>query len=120
MDGAARERLARRQLDDAARAHDGDAIGDIVDHGEIVRDEEICERELPLQIFQQVEDLRLDRYVERRDRLIANDEIGTERQGPCNADALPLTAGEAVRITLQMTHIEPDQIHELAHDLTPR
>ena len=35
-----RKLLGRRQLDDLAQVHDGDAVGDVADHGEIVRDEE--------------------------------------------------------------------------------
>jgi hypothetical protein len=66
---------------------------------EIVRDEEIGEAELALQILQQVDDLRLDRDVERRDRLVADNELRIERERPRDADALALSAGEFVGIT---------------------
>ena len=81
-------------------AHHRDAVGDVIDHREVVRDEQIGEPELFLQINQQVEDLRLDRNVERRDRLVADQQIGPQRQGAGDADALALSAGEAVRITV--------------------
>ena len=50
-----------------------------------------------LQVLEQVDDLRLDRDVERRHRLVADDEVwlGGERAG--DADALALAAGEFVR-----------------------
>ena len=52
---------------------------DVVDHGEIMRDEEISEPEFLLQILQQIDDLRLDRHVERGDRLVADDELRLDR-----------------------------------------
>ena len=48
---------------------------------EIVRDEQIGEFELALQVLQQVDDLRLHRNVERRDRLVADDEARLAAQG---------------------------------------
>ncbi len=68
-----------RGLDDTAEIHHRDAAADVVDHGEIVRDEEIGEPEFLLQILQQIDDLRLDRHVERGDRLVADDELRLDR-----------------------------------------
>src|SRR3712207_7733583 len=51
---------------------------------------------LPLEVVQQVEDLALDRHVQRADRLVAHDEVGVERQGAGDPDPLPLPAGELV------------------------
>jgi hypothetical protein len=41
----------------------------------IVRDEQVGQLELVLQVHQQVDDLRLDRDVERGDRLVADDQL---------------------------------------------
>ena len=49
---------------------------------------------LPLQVLQQVEDLRLHRDVERGDDLVAHQQLGLEHQGPGDADALALAARE--------------------------
>ena len=54
--------------------------------------------ELVLELLEQVDDLRLHRDVERAHRLVADDEIGLHRERPRDADALPLPAGELVRI----------------------
>ena len=43
----------------------------MLDHREIVRDEQIGQALLLLQVHHQIEHLRLDRHVERRDRLVA-------------------------------------------------
>ena len=57
--------LGRDDLDDLAEIHDRNAVADVLDHPQIVRDEQIGEPELLLQIEQHVQDLRLDRDVER-------------------------------------------------------
>ena len=48
--------------------------------------------QLLLQVLQQVDDLRLDRDVERGDRLVADDEVGLGGQRAGDADALALAA----------------------------
>src|SRR5919198_2321402 len=88
----------RRELYQAPGAHHRDAVGEIVHHREVVRDEDVREVERLAQIEQQVEHLRLNRYVERRYRLIQEQQLGAKRQGARDADALPLSAGEAMRV----------------------
>jgi len=41
-------------FDDAAEVHDGDAVGKVLDDGEIVSDEEIGEAEVALEVFEEV------------------------------------------------------------------
>ena len=48
---------------------------------QVVRDEQVGEAELVLQVLEQVDDLRLDRDVERRDRLVADDELRARARG---------------------------------------
>ena len=71
----------------------------MLDDPKVVGDEEIGEAELLLQIEQHVQYLRLDRNVERRDRLVGDDELGVHRERPRDADALALPAGEFMRIS---------------------
>ena len=92
------QRVRRRRLDDLAEIHHGDAVGDVLDHGEIVRDEDVGQPKPVLQLAQQVEDLRADRDVERRDRLVADDQFRLDRERAGDGDALALAAGEFVRI----------------------
>ena len=66
----------------------------------IVRDEEIGEMPLALQPLHQIENLRLDRHVERRDRFVGDDEVGIGGERAGDADALLLAAGELVRIAV--------------------
>src|SRR5882757_7310053 len=83
-------------------------MADMGDDGEVVRDEQIGEAVLALQVDQQVDHLRLDRDVDRRYRFITYNRARPERQRAGNADALPLSAGELMRIVL---HLVGPQAH---------
>ena len=74
--GAGVEALLVGDLDDLAEVHHRDPVGDVLHDAEVVRDEQVGQAELGLQVLQQVDDLRLDRDVERADRLVADDELG--------------------------------------------
>ena len=65
-----------RDLDHLAEVHHRDAVADVPHHRQIVGDEQVRQPELVLQVREQVEDLRLDRHVERRHRLVADDQPG--------------------------------------------
>src|ERR1700720_3136458 len=92
-----KQRGAVGQLDNLAEIHDRDTPADVLDDGDVVGNEEIGETELALQIAQEVDDLRLNRDVERRDWLVADDEPGIKRQRAGDADALALPARKFVR-----------------------
>jgi hypothetical protein len=66
--------LGGSDLDDLAQVHDGDAIGEMLDDAEVMGDEQVGETELLLEILQEVDDLCLDRHVERRNRFITDDQ----------------------------------------------
>ena len=112
--GVARERSRLAALDDLAEVHHGDLVAHMRDRGEVVGDEEVGDAELGLQVAQQVEDLRADRDVERRDRLVEHDELRRQRQRPGDGDALALAARELVREQVGGPVRQPDQIEQLA------
>ncbi len=103
-----------RDLDDAAEIHHADPGRHVPDHREVVADEEVGEAELVLQVAHQIEDLRLHRDVERRGRLVADDELGFRGQRARDRDPLPLAAGELVRIFQAVIGMQPDQAEEFA------
>ena len=107
--------VRRRQLHDLAEVHHRDPIGDVPDDGEVVRDEEVREVELALQCLEQIDDLRLDRDVERRHRLVADDEVRIEGQGARKPDSLALTAGELVWIARRGVGGEADDLEQLPY-----
>ena len=89
--------LGRPLLHDLARLHDDHAVAQQPHDVEIVRDEQIAHPERLLEVLQQIEHDRLHRDVERRGRLVEDDEIGLERDRARDADAGLLAAGELVR-----------------------
>src|SRR3954463_10001294 len=100
-------------LDDAPQIHHSDAVTDMGNDGEIVRDEQIGEAVLALQVDQQIDYLGLDRDIERRYRLPAYDQARPERQRARDADALALAAGELVRIVVDLIRPEPDLFEQI-------
>ena len=80
---------------------------------EVVRDEDVGQAELPLEILEQIEDLRLHRDVERRDRLVADDELRVHRERARDADPLPLAARELVREAIEVLGVQADDLEEL-------
>ena len=84
--------LGGSSFDDLPMVHDQDKVANVLDHSKIMRNEQIRNTQLILQILQKIDDLSLDAHIESADRLIANNETRLDGQGPGNADSLPLTA----------------------------
>ncbi len=87
----------------------------MTDDVEVVSDEDVREPELLLQVLEQVQDLGLHRDVERRYRLVAEDELGVDGERAGNADALALPTGELVREAVVVLGVEADDLEELLH-----
>ena len=102
---------ATRQLRHLAQVHHGNTRADVLDDAQVVRDEQIGQPQLLLQVHQNVEDLRLHRDVQRRDRLIRHDKLRIQSQRARNTDALALPTGELVWITfgVEILHIHHTQ-----------
>ena len=116
----ARVRVARRRkqldgrsdFDQAPQVHDPDPARHMAHDREIVADEQIGQAQAVLQIAHQIEDLRLHRYVERRSRLVAHDEVGPRGEGAGDRDALTLAAGKFVRIFVPVGGVEADKAQQ--------
>jgi hypothetical protein len=100
------------QLHDLAEVHHGDAVGDVADHREVVRDDHVRQAELVLEVVHQVDDLRLDGHVERGDRLVGDDHTGLEGERAGDADALTLAAGELVRVAVVVLRAQAHQLQK--------
>src|SRR5690606_41430825 len=96
--GGPEDLLARAELDDLAAVHDGDAPREHLDDREVVRDEDAREAVLALQLGEQLEDLGLDRDVERRGRLVRDEELGAQGGGTGDAHTMALTARALLRV----------------------
>ena len=106
------QRRAWRLLDDATEVHHGDPVADVLDDAQVVRDEEVREAHLRLQVGHEVQDLRLDRQVERGYRLVGDDEARADRERTRDADTLTLAAAELVRVAVVVLRTEPDLLQQ--------
>src|SRR5690349_9292929 len=106
------ELARRRRLDDAAEIHHRNTAADVLDDRQVMGDKEKSETELLLQVLQQIDHLGLDRDVERRDRLVADDELRLHRERSRDADALTLPAGKFMRIAAHVIGLQPDGLEQ--------
>ncbi len=100
-------------LDQLADVHHRDPVTDVLDHAEVVGDEEVGQVELALQVLQQVDDLRAHRDIERGDRLVGDHQARVERERAGDADALPLAAAEGVRVAAHVLGAQPHPAEQL-------
>ena len=120
MPGRAHELLGFGHFHRATQIHDHDAMADVFDHGEVVRDEQVGQPVLLLQIHEQVHDLRLHRNIKRTDRFVAHDELRLHGQRARDANALALPAAELMRVTLVVGRIKSDRAEQIADARPPR
>jgi hypothetical protein len=97
MPGQAKQLGHRRLLDLAAGIHDHDALGDFGDHAEVVRDQNDRRTDAALEIEHQLQDLRLDRDIERRRRLVGNQELWIAGQRHGDHHTLSHATGKLMR-----------------------
>ena len=106
-------------LDDPTEVHHGDPVGEMANDCEVVADEHERDPELGPEPLQELKDLRLDRHVQRRHRLVEDDQLGVEREGPGDADALALAPGEGARTAVGVGGIETDEPEQLVDPRRP-
>ena len=94
------QRLDRRLLDDLAGIHHGHPLAGLGDHAHGMGDQHDRHAEALLHLVHQLEDLRLDGDVERRGRLVGDQELGLAGERHGDHDALAHAAGELVRIVV--------------------
>ena len=97
--------------------HDGHGVGDVANHGEVVRNEEVGDLQLHLQVLEQVDDARLNRHVKRGDGLVEKQQLGACGEGARDGDALALAARELRREAVNVVGVDAHEVHELADAL---
>ena len=102
--------FGRAEFDDFSEIHHHDALADVFDYGEVVRDEQVGDAALFLQVLEQVDDLGLDADIQSADGFVANDEFGFDGERARDADALTLAAAEFVRVTLRVFGSRPTEV----------
>ena len=99
--GVVEELVTRGLLDDLACVHDHHVVRCLGHDAHVVRDEDHGHVVLLPERVEEVEDLRLDRHVERRRRLVGDQEPRAARERDRDHHALPHAAGEAMRIVVE-------------------
>ena len=94
--------LHRSGLDDLAHIHHRHSVANMANDTQVMGDEQIGQMQLFLELAEQVEDLGLNGHVERRHRLVGDDQVGGHGQSPGNGNALPLAAAELVWVAIRM------------------
>ena len=87
----------------------------MLDHRQIVRDEQISQAHFGLQIFEQVDDLRLNRHIKGRHRFVTHDQFGRHGQSTGNADALALAARKLVRKAPHVAGVQAHGFQQIDH-----
>ena len=107
------QRVGLVPLHDAAEIHHGHLARDMLDHREVVADEDVGQPEIAPQVGEQIEDLRLHRHIERAGRLVADHDARFEHQRARDRGALALPAGKLRRHALAHPGRKPDAFENL-------
>ena len=116
MERVREQLLGWSHLHDLSEIHDGDLVGKMIDDGQVVGDEDIGQAHLPLQLAQQVQNLRLNGNIQRGNRLIADDKLRIHGQRSGNADTLPSPAVQLVGIGVEKPWGKPNGAPSAVHN----
>ena len=106
-------------FDDHAPAHHRDPVRQVGHDAHVVRDQDDRAVQLVAQVAHQVQDFGLDRDIEGRGGLVGDEQLGVAGQRLRDHGALPLAAGELVRVGAERL-LRVGQLHELEHAQRPR
>src|SRR5690606_30275193 len=84
-----------------AALHDHDGVADLRGHAQVVGDEQHPDAGTLPDLLEQLEHLRLRGYVEGRYGFVGDQAFGFHDEGARDAQALPLTARELVRVAFE-------------------
>ena len=101
MLGIVEDRVHRAALDDAAELHHHHLLGDLGDDAHVMGDEHHRHAVAGLQLLDQLEDLGLGGDVERRGRLVGDQQLGLAGQRHGGHGALAHAAGEFEGIAVE-------------------
>ena len=119
MDRIGEDLLLGARLHQIAQVQHADAVGDVLDHAQIVGDKEIGAAALLLDVLHEVDHLGLNGHVQRGDALVRDDELRVHDQRPGDAHTLPLSAGKLVGITGGVFGREAHFFQQLRNELGP-
>ena len=104
------DRLDRPGLHDLAAVEHHRPLGEEPDDAQVVGDEQERQAALVAQVGEQVEHLRLGGEVQRRHRLVEDDDLRVADQRPGDRDPLALPAGELGRVAVGRVAGQADRL----------
>lgn len=105
----------RSHLDDPTEVHDGDEVAHVADDGEVVRNEQHREAELPLEVSYEVEDGALHGDVEGGRDLVRDEHSRSGRKRPCDGNSLPLATRQGSWQAVGDVRAELHELEETSH-----
>ena len=116
MQGVVEKAQTVSMFDYLAHIHNRNAVTHMLDHAEVVTDEQIGQAKILLKPPQEVQDLCLHGHVQRRDWLVTDDQLwlGCQRAG--DPDALALPAGKLVREETLLFRAESNRLEKPVDD----
>ena len=88
------EPLRYTSFDDFTIFHHGDSMAEIAYQSHIMTYEYVGKVMVALNVFKELNNLKLNGSVKRRGGLVQDEQPRLENQCPCECNALPLSAGE--------------------------
>ena len=98
------DRRGRPGLDQLARVHDGEPIGQRSEQREVVADVEAADSGVGDELAKELGDPGLGRHVEAGRRLVEDQDVRVARERDRKSDSLLLAAAELERIATQRAH----------------
>src|SRR5258708_2975835 len=113
---------SRAPLDHPTCIHHGDVVAHFGHDAEVVRDQNDRHPEPLTKLLDELEDLRLDRDVERGRRLVRDEQLRLARERHRDHHPLPHPSGQLVRVLAEapLWRREADQVQHLQSALTRR
>src|SRR5262245_64157440 len=118
MPGTCEQGSHWRLLYHAAGIHHENTLAGLGDDTQIVGYQDDGGAELLLQVQHEIQDLGLDRHVERRGRLVGNEHLRVAAQRHGDHHALPHTTGQLVRV-FPKTLLRIGDFHQFEHLARP-
>lgn len=100
--------MAGTALDNLAVLYHDDIMGERLDHRQVMTDEQVRQAVLFLKLAQQCDDLFLHGAVQRRGRLVEQNQRGFQHQRPCNGDTLTLATGKLMGVAMPALRVDAD------------
>ena len=100
-----------------AQIHNCDDIADVLNYSKIMRDKHKRDAAFRLQLFNQIQHLRLHGYIQCRYGFIGHNKAGLKRQCSRNANSLPLATGKLMWISIQGIGSHANIVQQFFHSL---